>query len=152
MVDLKVLMVCLGNICRSPLAQGILESKIQEHNLQWSIDSAGTSSFHSGDKPDPRSITIGKEYGIDISNQRSRTFTVQDYTDFDLILAMDQSNYKNILNLAPSEEDKKKVHLILNFAFPDQNRAVPDPYYNEGFDHVYQLLESACDGIIKAYQ
>lgn len=151
MNDLKVLMVCLGNICRSPLAQGILESKINDHNLNWTIDSAGTSSFHSGEQADPRSIAIGKEYGIDISHQKSRAFTKQDFEDYDLILAMDQSNYRDIVNLADKEADQKKVHLILNFVFPDQNRAVPDPYYNDGFDHVYQLLDSACDQLIERY-
>jgi len=151
MFELKVLMVCLGNICRSPLAQGILERKIKVHQLNWVVDSAGTSSFHVGDNPDPRSIAIGKEYDIDISHQKSRTFTIQDFEDYDLILAMDQSNYRNIIKMAATEADQKKVHLILNYVFPDQNRAVPDPYYNDGFDHVYQLLDSACDAIIEAF-
>ena len=101
-------MVCLGNICRSPLAEGILKNKAFSNNLDWKIDSAGTSSFHNGDLPDSRSIAVAKQHGIDIMDQRSRLFVKEDFDQFDLILAMDSSNYQNILKLASSEEQKEK--------------------------------------------
>lgn len=148
---MRVLMVCLGNICRSPLAQGILESKCQRAGLDWLVDSAGTSGWHNGELPDPRSIKTAEENDIDISKQRSRLFTKEDFQRFDLILAMDSSNFQNILKLHETDEEKSKVELILNFVFQDENRAVPDPYYNDSFDLVYQLLDSACDRLIEKY-
>lgn len=148
---MRVLMVCLGNICRSPLAQGILESKCQRAGLDWLVDSAGTSGWHNGELPDPRSIKTAEENDIDISQQRSRLFTKEDFQRFDLILAMDSSNFQNILKLHETDEEKSKVELILNFVFQDENRAVPDPYYNDSFDLVYQLLDSACDRLIEKY-
>ncbi len=148
---MKVLMVCLGNICRSPLAQGILEQKCAAAGLDWKIDSAGTSGWHDGEAPDPRSIEIGREYGIDISGQQSRKCTSADFEAFDLILAMDTANYNDILKLAPTEESKEKVKMILNYVFPGENRKVPDPYYDDNFDRVYGLLDSACDRIIESF-
>ncbi len=149
---MNVLMVCLGNICRSPLAEGILKQKCKEKGLDWEIDSAGTSGWHVGELPDPRSITTAKKNGIDITDQRSRKFVAADFSHYDLILAMDSSNYQDINKLAPDEASKDKVKLILNFVFPDQNRPVPDPYYDNGFDHVYGLLDTACDRIIESYR
>ena len=149
---MKILMVCLGNICRSPLAEGILQHKAQQKNLGWMVDSAGTGSWHVGSLPDSRSIHKAKEYGLDISKQRGRQFSVSDFDNFDRIYAMDASNYQNILRLARSETDKAKVELILNEAFPKQNRTVPDPYWgDDGFENVYQLLEAACEQIIVKY-
>jgi len=148
---MKVLMVCLGNICRSPLAQGILEHKCAAAGVNWTVDSAGTSGWHDGNAPDPRSVKIGHEYGIDISDQRSRKFTTTDYDAFDLILVMDTSNYNDIIKLAPTEESKDKVKMILNYVFPGENRKVPDPYYDDNFERVYGLLDSACDKIIKEH-
>ena len=141
----KILMVCLGNICRSPLAEGILKAKVDTNNI--TVDSAGTSAFHQGELPDPRSISTAKKNGIDITDQRSRPFTQDDFKNFDLIYAMDNSNRTNILNLANSSEDKAKVKLILNEINPDSNSDVPDPYYggDNGFDHVYTMLDNACD-------
>jgi len=144
-------MVCLGNICRSPVAQGILEHKCKQENLNWSVDSAGTSGWHNGELPDPRSITTAAKHGIDISTQRSRLFIKDDFQKFDLILAMDSSNYQNIIKLATTDIDRRKVKLILNYVFPGENRAVPDPYYNNGFDHVFGLLDSACNSVLKEY-
>ncbi|GLR16889.1 low molecular weight protein-tyrosine-phosphatase [Portibacter lacus] len=141
---MKVLMVCLGNICRSPLAEGILKSKKPD----WYVDSAGTSNYHIGERPDLRSIEIARKYNIDISNQRARQFSREDFAKFDLILAMDSSNYQNILKLARSEADKEKVKLILNYAQPGLNMAVPDPYYDGGFEKVYQLLNEALDNLV----
>lgn len=141
----KILMVCLGNICRSPLAEGILKSKLPKDN--YYIDSAGTSNYHIGDLPDPRSIEIAKKYGIDITDQRGRQFTVADFDAFDRIYAMDASNYRNIIALARNESDKAKVQQILNVIYPNANHDVPDPYYGgaHGFDQVFKLLDEACD-------
>jgi len=144
-------MVCLGNICRSPLAEGILLTKIKERNLPWRVDSAGTSGWHQGELPDPRSIAVAKAHNIDLTYQRSRQFVKADLERFDLILAMDSSNYSNILRLATTEMQKSKVKLILNYAYPNENRAVPDPYYEGGFEEVYQMLVAACEKIIEIH-
>lgn len=145
----KILMVCLGNICRSPLAEGILKSKLPKD--QFVVDSAGTGDWHVGQLPDKRSIAIAKKYGIDITDQRAQHFTVKHFEKFDYIYAMDMSNYKNILQLAPNTEAKAKVKLILNELFPNENVEVPDPYYGgeEGFENVYQMLDKVCDVIAK---
>ena len=136
-------MVCLGNICRSPLAEGILQSKV---SADVKVDSAGTAAYHIGELPDSRSISVAKKYGIDLTNQRARKFNVNDFDDFDLIYAMDESNCQNILALARNEDDKKKVRMILNETHPNSNADVPEPYYggNDGFENVYQLLDEAC--------
>jgi protein-tyrosine phosphatase len=145
-------MVCLGNICRSPLAEGILKTKVEKNRLNWIVDSAGTSSQHSGEQPDSRSIAIAEKYGIDITDQRSRQFKTRDFSEFDLILVMDASNFRNVVNLARDEEDIKKVKLIMNLAEPDQNNEVPDPYWNDnGFEQVYQMLDKACEAILLKY-
>lgn len=143
----KVLMVCLGNICRSPLAEGILRSKINSQHVF--VDSAGTGAWHSGELPDKRSIAVARKNGIDLTNQRARLFLEEDFDRFDHIYVMDQSNYKNVCKLAPNEEALGKVQLILNEIHPDQNREVPDPYYggDSGFDHVFQMLDEACNSI-----
>lgn len=140
---MKILMVCLGNICRSPLAEGILQSKVSKEVI---VDSAGTSGFHQGELPDSRSIAVAKKYGIDLTNQRSRKFTSKDFDTFDVIYAMDYSNYRDIIALALTEEDKGKVKMILNESFLGEDRNVPDPYYGGemGFENVYAMLEEAC--------
>ena len=140
-------MVCLGNICRSPLAEGILQSKVNQDFIQ--VDSAGTAAYHVGELPDERSIAVAKKYGIDLTNQRARKFIIQDFDVFDLIYAMDESNYQNILELARKEVDESKVQLILNETNPDSNESVPDPYYGgkDGFENVYNMLDEAC-GVI----
>lgn len=142
-------MVCLGNICRSPLAEGILKSKV--YSSKTFVDSAGTGAYHVGEKPDKRSIAIAQNKGIDITNQRARKFSVKDFDDFDCIYAMDNSNYKNIVKLARNEADKLKVKLILNEVFPEENLDVPDPYYGGefGFRNVFEMLEEACTNIAK---
>ena len=141
----KILMVCLGNICRSPLAQGILESKV-DTDLVY-IDSAGTAAYHVGNLPDKRSIEVAKKYDINITNQRARKFAVKDFEEFDYIYAMDDSNYHNILKLARNAADEKKVKMILNETHPNKNLSVPDPYYggNQGFENVYNMLDEACE-------
>ena len=140
-------MVCLGNICRSPLAEGILKSKVYLHKTF--IDSAGTGAYHVGEKPDPRSISIANIHGIDITNQKARQFSVKDFENFDLIYVMDQSNYENVIALARNEDDKAKVKMILNEVFPDEDLDVPDPYNGGdfGFKNVYNMLDQACDVI-----
>lgn len=140
-------MVCLGNICRSPLAEGILESKLSPEH--FTVDSAGTGNYHIGKKPDSRSIEIAKVKGLDISNQKAKQFTAQDYNDYDYIFAMDKSNYQNILALAPNEKSKEKVKLILNELFENENADVPDPYFGleNGFEIVYDMLDEVCDTI-----
>jgi len=147
---MRILMVCLGNICRSPLAQGIMEKMIVFNQLDWTVDSAGTSGWHKGEQADRRSIAVAEAHGINISRQRSRQFVKKDFEEFDLILAMDSSNYHNILKLAQTDEDKEKVHLILNYSFPGENRAVPDPYYEGGFESVYAMLEDALEVLVRA--
>ncbi len=146
-------MVCLGNICRSPLAHGILEAKIAEHGLEWTVDSAGTSGWHSGSCPDGRSVAVAQKYGLDISGQCSRKFTYHDFENFDVIYVMDRSNYANVLSLAETEEERAKVKIILNEIYPGQNKEVPDPYYDDnGFEEVYDMLERACEAIVRKYR
>lgn len=146
-------MVCLGNICRSPLAEGIMRAKIQEAGLDWEVDSAGTSGFHVGEPPDKRSIQVAKKHGIDISQQRSRQFRGWDFEQFDIIYVMDSSNYRDVVAMAESPEEKAKVKLIMNEIQPQKNIAVPDPYYGEfGFENVYQMLDQACESIAQSYR
>ena len=147
---MKILMVCLGNICRSPLAQGIMEKYAPEN---WTIDSAGTSGWHEDERPDTRSILIAKDRGIRIDHQRSRQVNETDFEIFDVIFAMDSSNYSNLIQLAPDEQSKSKIHLILNEVSPIENRQVPDPYTGgqQGFVHVYNLLEEAIQSFIKKH-
>ncbi len=142
----KVLMVCLGNICRSPLAEGILKSKSNPDKVF--VDSAGTTGYHIGNPPDERSITIAQQYGIDISKQRCRKFSAKDFKEFDIIYAMDSSNFSNIISLAENREDEKKVKLLLDEIELSINE-VPDPYYGgaKGFDNVFQLIDQACETI-----
>ncbi len=144
----KILMVCLGNICRSPLAEGILKSKLDSNFI---VESAGTAAYHVGNKPDPRSIAVARQNGLNITNQRARKFNEQDFEDFDIIYAMDNSNYQNIIALAENSQQKEKVKLILNESFPDKNLDVPDPYYggDKGFENVYNMLDNACEIIAK---
>ena len=147
----KVLMVCLGNICRSPMAEGILRHKAEELGLNIEVDSAGFESFHTGDKPDQRAIMTAKKYGVDISNLRARVFRYDDFKNFDYIYVMDKNNYRDVIDCARTEDDKKKVDLILNTIFPNENRIVPDPYYGgiSGFENVFELLYSACAEIVE---
>ncbi|MCC1484781.1 low molecular weight protein-tyrosine-phosphatase [Winogradskyella immobilis] len=148
----KILMVCLGNICRSPLAHGILESKLNLENFY--VDSAGTAAYHVGEQPDPRSITIANSHGLDISDQSARQFKVEDFDCFDIIYAMDQSNYSNIIALARNNTDIGKVKLILEVNSSLSNKNVPDPYYggDSGFSNVFNMLEDTCQIIAKELQ
>ena len=147
---IKVLMVCLGNICRSPLAEGILKSKVDQTRVF--VDSAGTGGYHIGELPDTRSIHIAKLNQIDISDQRCRKFKVKDFDDFDFIYVMDESNLSDVLSLAKTEVHRKKVKLILTFNKEDYLMEVPDPYYggDSGFEKVFDLLDAACEHIAKS--
>lgn len=145
-------MVCLGNICRSPLAEGIMRRKVAERGLDWEVDSAGTGFWHIGEPPDPRSIQTARKYGLDITTQRARQIKAHDLDRFDLILAMDESNFQDIQRLAGSESQRQKVAMILNYTHPHGNQSVPDPYWDDdGFDKVYQMLVKACDRVIDAH-
>ena len=156
----KILMVCLGNICRSPLAEGILRKKIKEKDINAVVDSAGTASYHVGENPDPRAVTTSQKHNIDISHLVARQFTTEDFDKFDKIYVMDTANCADVLSLARNEDDKKKVELLLNVTEPGspdscrdqplaENRAVPDPWYGgeDGFENVFQLLDGACEKI-----
>ncbi len=147
---MRILMVCLGNICRSPLAEGILRHKIAQRKLDWHIDSAGTGDWHIGHPPDPRSVETALNHGIDISDQRGRLFQRIDFERFDKILVMDDRNLRDVLRLAKTDEHRAKVERILQFSHPDEARSVPDPYLDklEGFESVFQLLDTACDSFL----
>lgn len=142
-------MVCLGNICRSPLAEGILKSKLFRANVV--VESAGTGAYHIDQKPDNRSVAVAKINGIDITDQRARKFLVEDFDEFDLIYVMDQENYRDVVSLARNSNDVSKVKMILNEVFPNENLDVPDPYTggDYGFKNVYKMLDEACDIIAK---
>ena len=144
-------MVCLGNICRSPLAHGILESKLPED--QFFVDSAGTGNYHIGSPPDHRSIEVARRNGINISNQQCRQFEITDFDLFDIIYVMDTANFSNVVKLARNPSDIGKVKLILDSASLNQ-KEVPDPYYGDmkDFEEVYNLLDKACDSIALSYE
>ncbi len=136
---MKILMVCLGNICRSPLAEGIIQHLIVEKGLDWQVDSAGTGGYHIGRKPDVRSIKVAKEHGIDISGQAARKFSISDFDNFDHIVVMDQQNYKDVVALAKTAEHKNKITLLI------ADEIVPDPYYDDSlFKPVFELIETNC--------
>ncbi|MEO2053227.1 MAG: low molecular weight protein-tyrosine-phosphatase [Allomuricauda sp.] len=144
----KVLMVCLGNICRSPLAEGILKSKVDPDKVF--VDSAGTAGYHVGNPPDHRSVAVARQNGLDISNQRCRKFSSIDFLEFDHIYVMDKSNFSNVMQLANTEDDRAKVKLLLEEIDFDISE-VPDPYYGggDGFEKVYQMIDRACEAIAK---
>lgn len=145
----KVLMVCLGNICRSPLAEGILQSKLPKD--KFLVDSAGTGDWHAGQQPDKRSIATAKNRGLDISCQKARQIKQSDFTEFDHIYVMDSSNLRDVTRLALDTETKAKVMLMMDEIHPGQNIGVPDPYYGgqKGFDKVYDMLDEACELVAK---
>ena len=143
----RILMVCLGNICRSPIADGLLRRKVNENNLNILVDSAGTAAYHIGKAPDSRMCSTAEQFGTNIKNLVARKFTIN---DFDIIYAMDESNRQNILSLARNKTDREKVRLILNELDSDSNLSVPDPYYGslEDFKAVYQLVDNVTTVII----
>jgi protein-tyrosine phosphatase len=149
---MKILMVCLGNICRSPLAEGIMQHKARQAGLNWLVDSAGTGFWHVGELPDSRSIATARQYGIDITGQRARQFRAADFDRFDQIFVMDTHNLRDVLRHARSDEHRAKADLILNQIHPGQDRSVPDPYYDdEGFEQVFQMLDEACQEFVNRH-
>ena len=146
---MKILMVCLGNICRSPLAEGILAHKTK--HLNFEVDSAGTAAYHVGKLPDSRSIEIAEKYNIDLSQQRAKQFSRADFDAFDIIYAMDTNNYAHLISLSSNETERKKVRMILNEINPNACESVPDPYYGggDGFQKIYDMLDKVCDKIIQ---
>jgi protein-tyrosine phosphatase len=141
---MKILMVCLGNICRSPLAEGVMQHLADERGLEWQIDSAGTGSWHVGEGPDRRSVRTASNHGIDISKQVCRQFRLSDFDRFDHIFVMDRYNLSDVQSMAPDEELASKVKLLLG------NREVPDPYHDDSqFEPVFELIEGGCKDIIK---
>ena len=148
---MNVLMVCLGNICRSPMAEGILRHKVSTHHLDWDVDSAGTGSWHIGQPPDHRAQAAMRVHGLDISGLRARQFSKSDFDRFDLILTMDNENYRDVIQLAGFPDHKNKAKPILDYAFPGQHRGVPDPYFNDRFQEVYNLLDASCEELIKSF-
>lgn len=148
---MKILMVCLGNICRSPMAEGILRDKLTARNIPASVDSAGTGNYHIGEAPDERAISTARKNGVDISSLAARQFTAEDFDRFDFIFVMDTSNRRNVLSLATDEVHHRKVRLMLDVLYPGQDMEVPDPWFGnmEGFDHVFGLLDTACDEVVE---
>jgi protein-tyrosine phosphatase len=144
-------MVCLGNICRSPMADGLLRRKVKENNLNVLVDSAGTANYHTGSPPDKRMIETAKTRGTNIHDLRARQFTKKDFENFDLIYVMDESNFSNVNGLSHNKVDGQKVKLILDELFPNESMHVPDPYYGsmKDFMDVYDLLDNVTDVIIE---
>lgn len=151
----KILFVCLGNICRSPTAEGIMRRLVQQQNLsdEINVDSAGISAFHSGDEPDARAVICALNHGLDIRSLRSRPVCADDFAGFDLILAMDENNAEELEYRRPRGDDRynrARIELILKYA-PEFGINVPDPYYHNGFDRVYEMLETACSNLLKKF-
>ena len=150
---MKILMVCLGNICRSPLAEGILQYKCRQMGLNWQIDSAGTNGFHNGEPPHPLSQKVASARGIDISGQRSRPFVPEDFQRFDKIYAMAGDVLEEMEWIAGPVYDHRKTELLLNELYPGRNRDVPDPWYGTepGYHKVFEMLDEACEAVIRKY-
>ena len=147
---MKILMVCLGNICRSPLAEGILQHKAWKAGLTWSVESAGTEAFHVGEPPHRLSQKVARLNGIDISHQRSRRFVQEDLLNFDRIYVMDEDNYAEVKRISKKLWNDKKVNLLLNELQPGENKSVPDPWYGneDGYHLVFEMVDKACEEIV----
>ena len=148
---MKILMVCLGNICRSPLAEGILQEKVKKAGMNWHIDSAGTNGYHTGEPPHQLSIKVAGVNGIDISKQRSRRFIAADFENYDLIYAMAADVLEDMRRIAGKNFDEKKVRLFLEESFPGENKEVPDPWYGteDGYHAAFEIINCNCENIIK---
>ncbi len=150
---MKILMVCLGNICRSPLAEGILQEKALQAGLNWQVESAGTNGYHSGEPPHHLSIKVARENGIEISRQRSRVFTAADFEKYDIIYAMAGDVLDEMKQIGRHHFNAKKVSLFLNEQYPGEDRDVPDPWSGpeSGYYEAFEIINSNCDFIIKKY-
>lgn len=142
-------MVCLGNICRSPMAEGILQNKLASRKIKATVESMGTAAFHEGETPDRRAIETTKKYGIDISKHIGKQFQPSDFEKFDQIFVMDSSNYNDVINWDKDHKYKSKVDFIMNKAYPGHDYSVPDPYYGgqDGFENTFKMLDNACEKI-----
>ena len=151
---MKILMVCLGNICRSPLAEGILQDKADRVGLHWTVDSAGTAGYHIGETPHHLSQKVAKLNGIDISNQKGRKFQKEDILYYDKIYVMDNSNYNDVKDICGNNWKEEKVDLLLNELFPGEDRGIPDPWYGgeDGFQVVFEMIDRACERIVSNAQ
>ncbi len=151
---MRILMVCLGNICRSPLAEGILQHQAWKAGLKWSVESAGTGAYHIGEPPHRLSTKVAKQNGIDISKQRARQFVKEDFLNYDLIYVMDSQNYTDVKRISGNVFDETKIDLLLNECYPGENRGVPDPWYGEedGYHEVFAMINRACETIIQKYE
>ena len=147
----NILFVCTGNICRSPLAEGLLRDQLKEANIAAFVDSCGFESFHTGDPPDPRAQTVAAIHRLDISSHRARLFSIRDFDRFDLIYVMDSGHYRNVTRISRNEADRSKVDYILNVLHPGSNLGVIDPWYldDEAFERVYVQLDKACEQIVQ---
>ncbi|WP_460555942.1 low molecular weight protein-tyrosine-phosphatase [Ferruginibacter profundus] len=148
---MKILMVCLGNICRSPLAEGILQDKVMKAGLNWVVESAGTNGYHTGEAPHHLSIKVAWQNGIDISKQRSRKFVAEDFDRYDRIYAMAEDVLDDMKRIAKNKFDLKKTDLLLNELFPGKNLEVPDPWYGpeKGYHEVFELIDKACEQVVR---
>jgi protein-tyrosine phosphatase len=151
---MKILFVCLGNICRSPMAEGILKKKFKERGIAGTIHSAGFEPYHEGQHPDPRSVATAGKHDIDISGKVARLFTVEDFDRYDRILVMDAMNHADVMRVARDEHDRRKVDYLLNLVEEGKNDEVPDPYYGGagGFDRVYAMMEAACERLVEGIE
>ncbi|WEK36198.1 MAG: low molecular weight phosphotyrosine protein phosphatase [Candidatus Pseudobacter hemicellulosilyticus] len=151
---MKILMVCLGNICRSPLAEGILQQKAAAAGLHWQVDSAGTNGYHTGQAPHRLSQKVARHNGLDISRQRARQFTSADIPEYDLVYALATDVLDEMKRIHHAAFPPGKVALLLEELYPGKNADVPDPYYGEedGYHDVYELISKACDAIISRYR
>jgi protein-tyrosine phosphatase len=151
---MQILMVCLGNICRSPLAEGILQQKAWDAGYNWSVESAGTGNWHAGEPPHHLSQKVAALHQIDISRQRARQFVKEDFERFDFIYVMDSSNYNDVKHMSGRFWKPEKIDLLLNELYPGENRGVPDPWFGkeDGYHQVFDLLARACDNIIQKFE
>lgn len=150
---MKILMVCLGNICRSPMAEAVLRKKVKENHLDWQVDSAGTEAYHTGEAPHPLARKVAALHGLDISGYRASRLTPGDFLTYDKIYALAPDVLEEMAYIAKGRMDPAKVDILLNEVYPGENREVPDPWYGpeSGFEKAYQLIEKACDKIIGRY-
>lgn len=148
---MKILMVCLGNICRSPMADGLMRKKVKDNNLDVVVDSAGTGDWHVGHQPDPRMMETAKRNGVPIDELRGRQFKVEDFDEFDRIIVMDKSNFDNVRKLSRDEKDTQKIEMFLDLTHPGKDLEVPDPYFggDEGFQDVFDMLDAGTDVILE---
>jgi protein-tyrosine phosphatase len=151
---MRIIMVCLGNICRSPLAEGILQHHAWKAGLQWSVESAGTAAYHIGEPPHRLSTKVAKMNGIDISKQRARKFIKEDFLNYDFIYVMNSQNYIDAKHIGGKLFDETKIDLLLNELHPGENRGVPDPWYGEedGYHEVFAMISKACESIVAKHE